>query len=152
MTIREATVNDIYAIVELLSDDDLGKTREQLESPISVDYNNAFHIINSDPNQELMVVENEAKAVIATFQLTFIQYLNYCGGLRVQIEAVQVRKDLRGIGVGKHIFEWTIERAKERHAVILQLTSDKRRPRAIKFYEDLGFTATHEGMKMHFKY
>ncbi|MHA7944578.1 GNAT family N-acetyltransferase [Formosa sp. 3Alg 14/1] len=142
----------MYKHVELLADDELGKTREQLEYPVSKDYIQAFQIINSDPNQELMVVENEDKAVIATFQLTFIQYLNYCGGLRAQIEAVQVRKDLRGIGVGKHIFKWTIERAKARHAVILQLTSDKRRPRAISFYEDLGFIATHEGMKMHFKY
>ncbi len=62
-----------------------------------------------------------------------------------------VRADQRGLGIGKLMFEWAINRAKERHAHVLQLTSDKKRPRAIKFYEDLGFVASHEGMKLHFK-
>jgi GNAT superfamily N-acetyltransferase len=82
--------------------------------------------------------------------LTFIQYLTYRGGIRAQIEAVRIRKDKRGLGIGKEMFQWAITRAKERNAHLLQLTTDKKRPEAIIFYEDLGFKQSHEGMKMHF--
>ncbi|CDF79084.1 acyl-CoA N-acyltransferase (GNAT) family protein [Formosa agariphila KMM 3901] len=150
MTIRKATINDLYAIVDLLADDELGQIREQLKNPLPTSYIKAFETITEDAHQELMVVENESSEIIGTFQLTFIQYLNYSGGLRAQVETVQIRKDHRSLGIGKRIFEWIIQHAKARNAIILQLTSDKKRPRAIKFYEALGFTATHEGMKMHF--
>jgi len=83
--------------------------------------------------------------------LSFIQYLTYRGGVRAQIEAVRIRKDKRELGIGKTIFDWAVNRAKERNAHLIQLTTDKKRPKAIKFYEDIGFKATHEGMKMHFK-
>ncbi len=79
------------------------------------------------------------------------KYLTYRSGIRAQIEAARIRKDKRGLGIGKIMFEWAINRAKERNAYLLQLTTDKKRLKAIKFYEDLGFKATHEGMKMHFK-
>ncbi|MBP0902610.1 GNAT family N-acetyltransferase [Mariniflexile gromovii] len=151
MTLRKATKNDISAIVELMADDDLGKKRENFQTPLPKQYLTAFEKINADTNQELMVVEDENHEVIGTFQLTFIQYLSYSGGIRAQIENVMIRKDQRGLGIGKRMFEWAINRAKERHAHVLQLTSDKQRPRAIKFYEDLGFVASHEGMKLHFK-
>ncbi|WP_372746311.1 GNAT family N-acetyltransferase, partial [Lutibacter sp.] len=88
---------------------------------------------------------------LASFQLTFIPYLSYKGRMRAQIENVMVRDDLRGQGLGQLIFKWAINRAKEQNAHVLQLTSDKLRPRAIKFYTDLGFVASHEGMKLHFK-
>ena len=107
-----------------------------------VEYLNAFQKINSDENQELIVVENEDLEIIGTLQLSFIQYLTYRGGIRAQIEAVRIRKDKRGLGIGKIMFEWAINRAKERKAHLLQLTTDKKRPKAIKFYEDLGFKAT----------
>ncbi|WP_379939784.1 GNAT family N-acetyltransferase [Mariniflexile aquimaris] len=151
MTFREATESDISAIVQLMADDDLGKNREQFQEPLPKEYLIAFEKINADNNQELMVVVDDDHAVIGTFQLTFIQYMSYCGGIRAQIENVMIRKDKRGLGIGKHMFEWAINRAKERKAHVLQLTSDKKRPRAIKFYEDLGFIASHEGMKLHFK-
>ena len=151
MTFRKATEKDISVIVELFADNALGKTREQFRIPLPETYLQAFRIIDTDKNQELMVVENEITEVIGTFQLTFIQYMNYCGGLRAQIESVQVRKDQRGLGVGKKMFEWAINRSKERNAHILQLTSDKLRPNAIEFYKKLGFKASHEGMKLHFK-
>ncbi|MEO8933917.1 MAG: GNAT family N-acetyltransferase, partial [Xanthomarina sp.] len=77
-------------------------------------------------------------------------YLNRRGGLRAQIESVVIRKDKRGLGLGKNMFEWAINRAKEKDAFMVQLTSDKQRPRAIKFYENLGFTASHEGLKLQF--
>lgn len=150
MNFRRATEKDIYQIVDLFADDPLGKKREQLTTPLPEAYINAFKVIDADKNQELMVVENDNKEIIATFQLSYIQYMNHCGGLRAQVESVQVRKDQRGLGVGKTIFEWTIKRAKEKKVRILQLTSDKLRPKAINFYRKLGFVDSHEGMKMHF--
>jgi GNAT superfamily N-acetyltransferase len=95
-------------------------------------------------------VVDEENQVVGVFQMTFIPYLTYQGGIRAQIEGVRVHKDHRGLGIGKIIFEWAIRRAKERNAHLLQLTTDKKRPDAIRFYESLGFKATHEGMKMHF--
>lgn len=150
MIFRKATKNDLPFIVKLMVYDKLGKLRENYQEPLPETYYDAFEIINSDSNQELMVAEND-KEILATFQLTFIPYLSFQGKLRAQIENVFVREDLTGQGIGKKIFEWAIQRAKERNAHLLQLTSDKQRPRAIKFYEDLGFIASHEGMKLHFK-
>ena len=72
------------------------------------------------------------------------------GGIRAQIEAVRIHKEHRSIGIGETLFEWAITRAKERKAHVLQLTTDKKRPEALRFYEKLGFRATHEGLKMHF--
>ncbi|TNJ44719.1 GNAT family N-acetyltransferase [Tamlana fucoidanivorans] len=151
MTFRKATREDVPQIVLLFADDKLGKTREDLNTPISKSYLEAFKIIDADKNQELMVVEDETLSIIGTFQLTFIQYLNYRGGLRAQIESVQIRKDKRGMGLGKLMLQWAINRAKERNACLIQLTSDKQRPRAIHFYKNLGFVASHEGMKLHLK-
>lgn len=150
MNFRKATIKDISTIVEMIADDELGKTRENFQNPLPKEYLDAFKNINADKNQELIVVENEQLEIIGTLQLSFIQYLTYQGGIRAQIEAVRIRKDKRGLGIGKKMFEWAIKRAKERKAHLLQLTSDKKRPKAIKFYEDLGFKATHEGMKIHF--
>ncbi|WP_242155706.1 GNAT family N-acetyltransferase [Aestuariivivens sediminis] len=151
MNFRKASEMDISIIVEMIADDELGKKRENFQNPLPKEYLNAFKKINSDENQELIVVENEKSEIIGTLQLSFIQYLTYRGGIRAQIEAVRIRKDKRGLGIGKTMFKWAINRAKERHAHLLQLTTDKTRPTAIKFYEDLGFKATHEGMKMHLK-
>ncbi|MBK5210086.1 MAG: GNAT family N-acetyltransferase [Flavobacteriaceae bacterium] len=152
MKFRKATKEDVLSIIKMLANDELGKLREKYQEPLPETYYAAFEIINSDQNQELIVVENENDPEIAgSFQLTFIPYLSYQGRLRAQIENVVVREYFRGKGIGQKMFEWAIERAKERNAHLLQLTSDKQRPRAIKFYEDLGFIASHEGMKLHFK-
>ena len=150
MKFRKATKQDIEAIVAMIADDELGKTRENFQVPIPKEYLVAFENINRDNNQELVVVENEGGEIIGTLQLSFIQYLTYKGGIRAQIEAVRIRKDARGIGVGAKMFEWAINRSKERNAHVLQLTSDKKRPEAIRFYKKLGFVDSHEGMKMHF--
>ena len=152
MKYRKATENDILAILEMIPDDELGKKRENFQIPVPTEYIKAFEKINSDKNQELIVVENEDLEIIGTLQLSFIQYLTYRGGIRAQIEAVRIRKDKRGLGIGKIMFEWAIRRAKERNAHLLQLTTDKKRPKTIKFYEKLGFKQSHEGMKMHFNY
>jgi GNAT superfamily N-acetyltransferase len=150
MKFRKATLQDLPKIVEMIADDKLGKTRENFTLPLPKEYVNAFQEIDADKNQELIVVEDEVGEVIGTLQLSFLQYLTYQGGIRAQIEAVRIRKDQRGKGLGKQLFQWAIQRAKERKAHLLQLTTDKKRSEAIAFYEDLGFIATHEGMKMHF--
>ena len=151
MKFRKATEKDISTIVEMIADDELGKEREQFKDPLPNEYLEAFREIASDKNQELIVLENKDSEIIGTLQLTFIQYLTYRGGIRAQIEAVRIRKDKRGLGIGKLMFEWAINRSKERKAHLLQLTTDKKRPEAIKFYENLGFKKSHEGMKIHFK-
>jgi len=150
MTFRKATKADVPFIVEMLANDKLGKLREDYREPLPEKYYKAFENIDADPNQELIVVEKEGE-VIGTLQLSFIQYLTYQGGIRAQIEAVRIREDLRGGGIGQQMFEWAIERARERKAHILQLTTDKSRPEALHFYEKLGFKASHEGMKLHFE-
>lgn len=150
MKFRKAIEKDVSKIVEMIADDELGKKIENFKIPLPNEYLEAFKKIVSDENQELIVVENKNGEVIGTLQLTFIQYLTYGGGIRAQIEAVRIRKDKRGLGIGKTMFEWAIKRAKERKAHLLQLTTDKKRPKAIKFYEDLGFKKSHEGMKIHF--
>ena len=97
MKFREATKTDLLQIVEMIADDELGKTRENYQLPLPVEYLNAFEKINSDENQELIVVENEDLEIIGTLQLSFIQYLTYRGGIRAQIEAVRIRNDKRGL-------------------------------------------------------
>lgn len=149
MTFRKATRDDVPFIVQMLADDPLGQKREKYTEPLPAVYYDAFARIDGDPNQELIIVENPAGDRIGSLQLSFIQYLTYQGGIRAQIEAVRVHKSARNQGVGKHFFLWAIERAKERGAHVLQLTSDKQRPDAIRFYESLGFRATHEGLKLH---
>jgi GNAT superfamily N-acetyltransferase len=150
MEFRKATRDDIRAIVEMIADDELGKVREDFRTPLPNRYYEAFQNINAADNQELMVDVNEQNQAIATFQMTFISYLTHQGGIRAQIEGVRVHKEYRGIGIGKSIFQWAIERAKKRNAHLLQLTTDKKRLDAIRFYQSLGFKASHEGMKMHF--
>ncbi len=150
MKFRKATEKDISTIVKMIADDELGKKRENFQNPLPDEYIQAFQKIDADENQELMVVEDQDSEIVGTLQLTFIQYLTYQGGIRAQIEAVRIRSDKRGLGYGKILFEWAIARAKEKKAHLLQLTTDKKRPKAIQFYEDLGFKQSHEGMKMHF--
>jgi GNAT superfamily N-acetyltransferase len=86
--------------------------------------------------------------IVATFQLSFIQYLTHKGTRRAQVEAVRTHVAHRGKGIGKKVFEYIANRAREKGCGILQLTTDKKRPEAIRFYETLGFTSTHEGMKL----
>ena len=151
MKIRKAVLEDVTAIVSMLADDELGRQRENFQTPLPDTYVDAFKRIEKDDNQELMVVVDDTEEVVGTMQLSFIQYLTYRGGVRAQIEAVRIRKEMRGKGLGRKMFSWAITRARERNAHVLQLTTDKRRPDAIAFYEALGFNATHEGMKMHFQ-
>lgn len=144
---RQAREDDLEALVAMLADDALGKTREAPGTPIDQRYVTAFAAINKDPNNELIVCESDGE-ILGMLQITFIPYLTYIGRWRALIEGVRVASSQRGRGIGGRLFEWAIERAREHDCVIVQLTSDKRRPDAIRFYESLGFTATHEGMKL----
>ncbi len=151
MKFRKAIKEDIPKLVEMIADDALGQTRENFQDPLPSVYYEAFQKIDSDPNQELIVIQETDGSIIGTLQLSFIQYLTYQGGIRAQIEAVRIHKDKKGEGLGETLFKWAIERAKDRNAHLIQLTTDKKRPEALKFYEKLGFKASHEGMKLHFK-
>jgi GNAT superfamily N-acetyltransferase len=146
---RLATKEDLPVLIAMLANDRLGRLREKYEDPLPQVYYEAFARIIADSNQELTVVENEMAEVIATFQLSFIPYLTYLGGIRCLVENVRVREDLTGKGIGKQMFRYIVERAKQKGAHLVQLTSDKQRSEAIRFYEGLGFGASHEGFKLH---
>lgn len=147
LTFRLATEADLVTIVQLLADDSLGALREKVEPSLSDNYRQAFERIANDINHELSVAELNGE-IVGTFHLTFIQYLTHQGGLRAQIEAVRVHSGHRGLGIGAQMFAYSIRRAKEKGCVMVQLTTDKKRPDALRFYESLGFVATHEGMKL----
>jgi ribosomal protein S18 acetylase RimI-like enzyme len=148
MIIRRADKNDVPSIVQLLADDTLGMRREDFQDPLPQAYYQAFFRIERDSNQELIVMESLDHQILGTLQLTFIPYLSYRGGIRAQIEAVRIKNSHRGQGLGKILFDWAIARSKVRGAVMVQLTSDKTRLDALKFYQKLGFTSTHEGFKL----
>lgn len=144
---RLATPEDLLDIIKMLSDDKLGSKREQFDENISANYKTAFENIVKDRNQELTIVEMNGKKV-GTFHLTFIQYLTHQGGLRAQVEAVRTHSDYRGQGIGSKMFEYINVRAKQKGCKMVQLTTDKQRPEALRFYESLGYVASHEGMKL----
>lgn len=130
----------------MLADDVLGSQRERYEHPLPNSYKQAFEAITTDPNNELVVAcyNNE---VIGVQQITFTPYITHQGGWRATIEGVRTSASVRGKGVGTKLIKWAIERAKERGCHLVQLTTDKQRPDALRFYERLGFKATHEGLK-----
>ncbi|MFK7805070.1 MAG: N-acetyltransferase family protein [Anaerolineae bacterium] len=150
---REAVAADLTPIINMLASDSLGKQREvaaDTSDQLDPAYLAAFEEINKDPNNKLVVVECEGQ-LAGILQITFIPYLTYIGSWRCLIEGVRVHEDFRGKGLGTRFFEWAIEQAREKDCKIVQLTSDKRRADAIRFYEQLGFKATHEGFKLHLR-
>lgn len=147
LTLRQARAEDVAAIVALLADDPLGAKRERPGDPA---YDKAFAAIDADPNNELWVIEGADTRIKGVLQLTFIPGITHTAGTRAMIEGVRVADELTGKGVGSWFFRQMIERAREKGARLVQLTSDKSRKDAIRFYENLGFTASHEGFKMKF--
>jgi GNAT superfamily N-acetyltransferase len=143
--IRRATEEDVPAIVLLLAEDELGATRE---SPGDLaPYRTAFKAIDADPNQFLAVAERDGE-VVGTMQLTYLPGLSRMGGTRAQIEAVRVRGTERGTGLGSRLITWAVDQARERGCILVQLTSDTTRTEAHRFYEQLGFAASHLGFKL----
>jgi GNAT superfamily N-acetyltransferase len=147
LLIRQATRQDISEVVRLLSDDALGSQREQYGSSVPQSYYDAFARIEQDESNELIVVEMDGE-IVATLQLTFLPGMTYQGSMRAQIEAVRVGGRYRNQRIGQRLVEWAVARARQRGCYQVQLTTHKSRRVAHRFYERLGFVASHEGMKL----
>ncbi|GLY04659.1 GNAT family acetyltransferase [Actinoplanes sp. NBRC 101535] len=149
MEFRTATRADVPAVLGLLADDDISRQRgfgvvgEDVDAGVWA----AFEAIDADDRNELVVAVEDGE-VVGTCQLTFIPGLSRDGAERMQIEAVRIHARLRGRGLGGELIRWAVDRARERGCRIVQLTTDKRRTDAHRFYEKLGFEASHEGMKL----
>jgi GNAT superfamily N-acetyltransferase len=145
LDIRPATTDDVSAIVGMLADDPLGAQRE---SPDDLGpYLAALERLSSDPNQHLVVATREGR-VVGTLQLTIIPGLSRRGTTRSIIEGVRIHADERGSGLGSRLIEWAIEESRRQNCRLVQLTSDNTRTNAHRFYERLGFTASHVGFKL----
>jgi len=150
ITFRLATRADLPYIVRMLADDELGSQRERYEDPLLESYYIAFEQIDNDPNHELIVAELNGE-VIGTLHLMFLPSISFQGSLRAQIESVRVDKNYRNQRIGNGMLKWTIKRASEHDAHVLQLTTHQSREDAHRFYEGLGFRGTHLGMKLSLK-
>jgi len=144
---RLATRADVPTVVKLLATDKLGAKRETYSDPLPESYYRAFEAIERDPNNELIVTEL-AGDVIGVLQITYLPGMTYRGGWRCLIEGVRIADEFQSQGIGRRLFEWAIDRARKKGCHMVQLTSDKTRADAIRFYEKLGFAASHEGMKL----
>ncbi|GAA1430304.1 GNAT family N-acetyltransferase [Microlunatus lacustris] len=148
LVLREAGAADVPAIVELLAADPLGAARDGITTEADLEpYLRAFNALAADPAHLLVVAADELQ-VLATLQLSFLPGLARRGALRAQIEAVRVREDHRSRGLGAALFGWAIQEARRRGCALVQLTTDKSRADAHRFYEGLGFVASHEGLKL----
>jgi GNAT superfamily N-acetyltransferase len=147
VTLRDARRDEVPLIVAMLADDALGASREVNGDPLSARYYDAFDAIAREPNNRLFVAEREGE-VVGTLQLTFIVGLSRQGAKRALIEAVRVARPYRGHGIGEAVVRAAIEIARGEGCGMVQLTSDKSRKDAHRFYERLGFVASLEGMKL----
>ncbi len=144
---RRAVSADLPAIVALLADDPIGSGRESVGPKLDPCYTDAFAAIERDPNQLLAVAERDNR-VVGVLQLSFIPGLTRRGLWRGQVEGVRVAAGERGGGTGRAFLEWAIDECRRRGCGLVQLTSDERRADAHRFYEALGFRATHRGYKL----
>lgn len=148
VVLRRAQAGDITPIVALLAADQLGVARDGVRTAGDLAaYQAAFRAIDGDPAHVLVVAES-GRTIVGTMQLSFIPGLARRGALRAQIEAVRVHEAWRDRGLGGAILAWAISEAQRRGCVLVQLTTDKSRTAAHRFYERLGFVASHEGMKL----
>ena len=147
ISIRRAREADVAAIVAMLADDALGQAREDTSLPLAQAYLDAFAAIDSDPNQ-LLAVMADGDEIIGTLQITFLAGLSLRGAWRGQIEAVRVATNRRNEGLGQRLFDWAIGKCRERGCRVVQLTTNKSRADAHRFYERLGFKASHIGYKL----
>jgi GNAT superfamily N-acetyltransferase len=144
--LRRATMDDVPALVALLADDDLGRDRETTTDDLTP-YLRAFALVDADP-AHLLVVAEVADAVVGTLQLSVLPGLSRKGALRAQLEGVRVARGSRGTGLGAALIGWAVEEARRRDCALVQLTTDKARADAQRFYARLGFVASHEGLKL----
>jgi GNAT superfamily N-acetyltransferase len=147
LVVRDARADDLPSVVALLADDVLGRNREQLADPLPQGYLDAFAAIEADPAHRLVVVELDG-VVVGTLQLSFLPSLSLVGAERAQVEGVHVAAAHRGRGIGAHLVAWATDQAERHGSRVLQLTSNVQRTDAHRFYERLGFVASHVGMKL----
>lgn len=145
-TFRAAGEGDLSAIIALLADDPLGRGREDASDPPNTAYISAFQAIVDDANQLLAVADDGG--VVGCMQISFIPGLSRLGMWRGQIESVRIAASHRDAGLGRQFFEWAIERCRDRGCGLVQLTTDKTRSDALRFYQSLGFADSHTGMKL----
>jgi ribosomal protein S18 acetylase RimI-like enzyme len=143
---RAATRADLPAIVRMLADDELGSQRERVQNPLPASNYSAIEQIERDPNHELIVAELNGE-VIGTLHLMLLPSVSFQGGLRAQVESVRVDKQFQSQGIGSQMMRWVMERARQRGAHVVQLTTHKSRVDAHRFYKRLGFKGSHLGMK-----
>ena len=148
---RDAVMADLPQILAMLADDALASERETDSPAAQKAQVDAFSAIDSDLNHEL-IVATMGDDVIAVLQLSYLPGLTYSGGWRAQIEGVRVARSHHAKGIGKQLMQHAIERARSRQCVLVQLTSDQRRDRALAFYARLGFESTHVGMKLRLRH
>ncbi|QSW93015.1 GNAT family N-acetyltransferase [Rhizobium lentis] len=148
--IREACEEDLPALVALFAADALGGHGDTTDAEAFSDYARAFAVIEASPDQTLYVAERRGE-VVGTFQTMLTTSLTGRGASAMIIEAVQTRADMRGQGIGNAMIEFAITEAKGRGARLVQLTSNAIRKDAHRFYERLGFKASHLGFKMALK-
>jgi GNAT superfamily N-acetyltransferase len=148
VVLRRAGAGDLPAIVDLIAADQLGATRDGVRTAGDLAaYQAAFEAIDRDPSHLLLVAQS-GHDIVATMQLSFLPGLARRGALRAQIEAVRVHEAYRSRGLGAALFAWAINESRRRRCALVQLTTDKSRSGAHRFYERLGFVASHEGMKL----
>lgn len=145
LVFRDARHKDLPAIVAMLADDELGKSREDPSSPEI--YSLALGLIEGDSHNRIVVAE-KGGAVVGCLQITFIQGLSRKGLKRALVEGVRIASSARGGGIGEKMMQYAIEESRKVGCKILQLTSDKTRKRAHEFYKRLGFAMSHEGFKI----
>lgn len=147
MKIRQATVEDLPSIIRLLADDPIGGSRERFEDPLPAEYSKAFNDIQNQSGNEVVVADEDGR-IVGCLQLSFIANLSRRGMMRAQVEGVRVDKDCRGQGIGEALMGFAKDRARARNCGLVQLTTDTARPDAKRFYERLGYEASHVGMKL----
>jgi GNAT superfamily N-acetyltransferase len=148
VTLRAARQGDVGALVSLIAADQLGATRDGVRDAADLAaYTAAYEAIDADP-AHILVVAELAGEIVGTMQLSFLPGLARRGALRAQIEAVRVAESSQGAGLGTAMMGWAIDEARRRGCGLVQLTTDKSRLDAHRFYQRLGFVASHEGMKL----
>nr|WP_298803692.1 GNAT family N-acetyltransferase [uncultured Pseudokineococcus sp.] len=148
VVLRDAVAGDLPAVVAMLADDPLGAGRERLDGPEDLEpYRAALARVDADGAQQVVVAER-AGEVVGTLQLGVLPGLSRRGATRAQVEAVRVRGDLRGTGLGTALLRWVVDEARRRGCAVVQLTTDGSRTDAHRFYERLGFVASHRGYKL----
>ena len=147
LRLRQAVEADLNVLRHLLADDVLGRDREDLSDQATDKYLAAFRAIKADPRNELWTA-HRGTDLVGMYQVTYIPYLSRGGNERCLIEAVRVAASVRGKGIGKAMMLFALDRARDRGCLLAQLTTDKTRPDAHRFYRRLGFEASHEGMKL----